>query len=126
MDPKVSQLIMNGSNLCKAIGAVMLMYGLNKTYASFYFWLGVVGGGFTIVVPVILDSIMIVREIVRGQAVGVQAGINLVLAGEAKTTTGNKITEIGLIGAPPPLPVTLQSAQQIVKDCGPVEPIQKA
>jgi hypothetical protein len=56
------------------------------------------------------------------QAVGVQAGINLVVAGKALTDSGSLLT-VNAPDATPPKPVTLASAEQIVKNFAPpVEP----
>lgn len=59
------------------------------------------------------------RQKQQAQAVGVAAGINLVMAGKAVTDSG-KLLLVSAPGSTPPKAVTLQSADQIVKDFAPV------
>jgi|HubBroStandDraft_4_1064222.scaffolds.fasta_scaffold00019_31 hypothetical protein len=54
----------------------------------------------------------------KAVAVGVQAGINLVVAGQA-LTNGGKLIQIANPDATPPKPVTEYSAQQIVRNFAP-------
>jgi hypothetical protein len=56
----------------------------------------------------------------RDKAVAVQSGINLVVSGQALDTRGNIISSI-TPNSTPPLPVSLQSADQIVKDFAPAK-----
>lgn len=65
-----------------------------------------------------LDNIIKARQARIRDAVAVQAGINLTTSGKALASDGKTIlTQNG--GTTPPLPVTVQTGQQIIKDLGP-------
>ncbi len=60
-----------------------------------------------------------VRQKKVAEAVGVQAGINLVTSGQALTIAGALLT-VANPDMTPPRPVTLQSAAEIVKNFAPI------
>src|ERR1700678_2518277 len=105
-------------------GTALAAHGMATS--GLYFWVQFLAGSIMVIGPGIWGFYVAVTNALKtrqkvAQAVG--AGINLVVAGKALASDGSVI---GLLGAgassTPPLPVTMASAQKIVKDFAPTEP----
>lgn len=100
-----------------AIGGALVTGGVISASSPVYFWIMFVSGSIMVIGPAIWGVVVAVRHAIavkQARTAGVQAGINLVVAGEALTTEGRKIP--GGTGDGAPLPVTEKTATEIVKN----------
>lgn len=115
-NPKVQALFTQLRMLLIAVGAVLAYAGFGASPA--YKYAMIASGAVAIVCPAAWDFFSTVAALFKSQAVGVQAGINLVTSGEAIDKEGNIISKFNA-GATPPKAVTLVTAPEIVKNYGP-------
>lgn len=116
MNQNMTALFTSISTLCKVAGTLMAANGLASTGA--YMWIQLVGGSIMVVGPAIYDVLANLWSLRKAQAVGVQAGINLTVAGAALASDGQTVVSKN-DGTTPPKPVTVETAAQIVRDFGP-------
>lgn len=120
-DPKVQSLLTSLSNLLKLIGTLVAGYGAVYPMASHiatYFT--ITSGAILVIGPAIWDVYQTIQSIRLSKAVGVEAGIKMTVQGKAVTDEGHVISQFSAMSdATPPKPVTLETADKIVKDFGP-------
>lgn len=119
MTPQMKGVLSAISNLCKVFGVVLAANGLASS--GLYFWAQVIGGSIMVIGPAIWDVYEAISNAIaskRAQAVGVAAGINLTVSGAALAADGKTVVSAN-DGSTPPKPVTMETAEQIVKDFGP-------
>lgn len=116
MNPNLNALLSSLRALLITIGGVMAAKGLENTGA--YFWVMTAAGSTMVVGPAIWGVWSAFSNWRKASAVGVQAGVNMTVAGKALATDGVTVVTSN-DGSTPPLQVTLATAAQIVKDFAP-------
>lgn len=120
MNPNVARLTAAISNLCKAVGAAMVLLGWNTQYANIYHDVEVFGGVAMILIPVAFDVVAAGWVTLKSLAIGAQAGINMTLAGQALDKHDNPIPlDQAGASATPPKPVTMAKGLEIAQNFGP-------
>jgi hypothetical protein len=99
-----------------AIGSAMMALNLQDT--SYYAHVMQASGLVMIAGPMLWAVFEKLVTLKKTAAAAVQAGINLVRSGAAVDHEGNIMVSVGP-DTSPPAPVTVQSAQQIIKDFAP-------
>lgn len=117
VDPNVNAILTNLSNLLKVFGGLLAANGFASS--GLYFWSQLIAGAILVIGPAIWDTWNAIQNLRKAKAVGVAAGINLVHSGSAVSQDGESITSVGAPDAVPPKPVTLASADEIVKNFAP-------
>lgn len=116
MNPNVLAFFAALRGLLIAVGAVMVSLNLNDTHA---YGLVMQASGLVLVVGPLLWAVF--EKLVtlkKTLAAAVQAGIELVRSGNAVDSEGTPISRFSP-EAPPPKPVTVASAAEIIKDYAP-------
>lgn len=117
-DPHLLGLLFAISNLLKLIGAWMIANGFGDGPA--YRDIMLASGAVLIIGPGIGDVVVAIANMRRARAQGVSAGVEMTVRGAAEDADGNPISAvIADANSTPPKPVTLASADKIVKDFGP-------
>ena len=107
--------------LLLAIGGVLAGEGLANSGA--YRWVMIGAGAVSVIGPAVWGVWVAITHAARArqaQAKAVQAGINLVVAGQALTNEG-KLIQVANPDSTPPKPVTEQTGAEIVKNFAPTE-----
>ena len=120
MNPNLNATLTAIRALLMAIGGVLLDKGMGSTAA--YFWIETVAGSIFVLGPAIWGVYSSIVNWRKASAVGVQAGINLTVAGKALAEDGKTVVSQNN-GSTPPMPVTIATASEIVKDFAPIAPI---
>lgn len=122
MDPKVTAMFSSLRNLLMVASGILATLGLTASPA--YKWIMISAGAVGVVGPAIWDFAATIKALLSAQAVGAAAGIKMTTQGKALASDGETVITRFSAGldATPPKPVTLQTAQQIVKDFGPATP----
>lgn len=103
-----------------AIGGALVTGDVITVKSPVYFWIMFLSGSIMVIGPAIWGVVVQVQHVLKvrqERAKGVQAGINLVIAGQALTVAGKPIP--GGTGDGEPLPVTEKTAAEIVKNFAP-------
>lgn len=107
--------------LLVTIGGILAGEGLANTGA--YKWIMIAAGAIGVVGPAIWGVWVAITAAARKRAdvaKAVQAGVNLVVSGQALSVDGKTITAIGEHpDTVPPMPVTEKTAAEIVKNFAP-------
>ena len=106
-----------------AIGAVMVHLGLD--HGETYKLVMVASGGGIVAATAAWGLWSSYQNFRKASAVGVQAGINLTVAGKALAADGKTVVAEN-DGTTPPLAVTIATASEIIKDFSPTAPIAKS
>jgi hypothetical protein len=107
-----------------AIGSALVTGGVITNTSPVYTWIMFASGAVLVVGPAAYGVFVNIKRVINSRkkvAEAVQAGINLTVSGQALAADGKTIVSIN-DGTTPPLPVTLQSAAQIVRDFAPATP----
>ena len=99
-----------------ALGAFLATNGYGQT--PLYAHVEMAAGAILVIGPTLWGMISAVTNILKAHAIGVQAGINLTTSGKALAADGVSVVSKN-DGTTPPKPVTIETAQQIVKDFAP-------
>lgn len=103
-----------------AVGVVLVHLGLD--HSVYYKYLEVASGSVVALGTAAWGFWSTIQNFRQAQAVGVQAGINLTVAGKALDSQGDVISRFGADAAStPPKPVTQATAATIVKEFAPAE-----
>ena len=123
-DPKINSLLVSISNFLKLVAVFLGAHGYGQSGIVANLELG--SAAVLFLGPAAWDVWSLIASIRKSKAQGVQAGINLVVAGKAVDSDGAPVSKIDP-DATPPKPVTLASAAEIVKDFAPpASAIQKS
>lgn len=122
MNPQLNAVLSSIRSLLMVLGTVLAAHGLAAS--GLYFWVQLAAGSVMVVGPAIWGVYTSIENYRRARATGVQAGINLVTSGKAITEDGSVVSKLD--GTTPPKAVTLATADQIIKDFAPAQPIAKA
>lgn len=98
------------------VGAFLAKNGFEQS--GLYANVELVASGILIIGPGVWGVYAAIMGILKAHAVGVQAGIDLTVSGKALAADGVTLVTANN-GTTPPLPVTVATAQQIVKDFPP-------
>lgn len=101
-----------------AAGAVMVHLGMDHTET--YKVVMVASGSMTVVGTAVWGLWSSYQNFRKASAIGVQAGINLVVSGKALAADGTTVIGIN-DGTTPPKLVTAATGQEIVKEFGPAK-----
>ena len=116
-DPNINGILSSIRIFLITIGGVMAGNGMENTGA--YHWIMLIAGSIMVVGPAAWGVWSSFVNFRRARAVGVQAGINLVVSGQAVTPDGSVVTQLGP-GTTPMKDVTLATSDQIIAKLGPV------
>jgi len=115
MNPNIVAVFAAARGLLIALGAAMVSLNLGDTHA--YSVVMQVAGSIMIVGPMVWAVFEKLVTLKRAIAAAVQAGINLTVSGSAVTKDGSVVDKND--GTIPPKPVTVKTAEEIVKDFAP-------
>lgn len=123
MNPNLNAFLTQLKLFLVLIGGLMAEQGLDHTTA--YKWVMLVAGSCVALGSSAWALWASFANWRKAAAVGVQAGINLTTSGQAVDHDGKVISSFAP-GATPPMPVTVASAAEIIKNFAPVTPPAKA
>lgn len=103
--------------LLLVLGGLLAEHGLE--HSTYYSWVMIGAGAVMVVGPAIWGVWSSIVNWHKAAAVGVQAGINLTVSGNAVTDSGQVISRNASADATPPKMVTVATASEIVKDFAP-------
>lgn len=115
MNPNITAVFAAARGVLIAVGAIMAYMNLGDTRA--YALVLQAAGAIMIVGPMAWAVFEKLVTLKRAIAAAVQAGINLTVSGSAVAKDGSIVDKND--GTIPPKPVTLETAQEIVKDFAP-------
>jgi hypothetical protein len=122
-DPNVAALFSAIRALLLAVGGVLFAHGLGSS--GVYQGVELVAASIMTVGPLAWGVYVALHNIIernRAAANGVSAGINLTTSGQALALDGKTVVSIN-DGSTPPKPVTIATAQEIIKNFGPSIPL---
>lgn len=117
-DPQINALLSAIRTLLVTLGTGLVSAGVLTKESPVYFWIMTASGLVLVVGPAAWGVWVAVQHVMAVKAAataGVNAGINLVVAGHALNTDG---TTIAASPASKPLPASNESAQSIIHDFG--------
>ena len=117
----VDALFSSIRSLLIVLGTILAGYGMTNT--GWYFWIEAGAGSIMVIGPAAWGVYVAFTNLLKQRkavAVGVQSGINLVATGNALAADGAVISVNS--GMTPPKPVTIKSAQEIVRNFAPSTP----
>lgn len=123
MNPKLNAFLAQVRVVLLLIGGYMAEQGLDHT--TTYKWIMFVAGAILVLGNALWALWASFSNFWKASAVGVQAGINLTVAGKALAADGTTLVSAN-DGSTPPKPVTVATAAEIVKDFAPAAPIAKS
>lgn len=116
MNQNIISLLNSISILAKILGTLLAAHGAGDSGLAF--WLQIIAGSSVVVGSAVWDIWEKIQAIRMAKAIGVQAGVNLTVAGKALAADGVSVVGVNN-GTTPPKAVTIATAAQIVADFGP-------
>ena len=106
------------------VGAALVSGGVLTKESPAIFWITFVSGSIMVIGPAIWGVVVAVQHALavrQARAIGAQATLNMVAAGQALNANGDPIKVVSGTGdgGTPPLPVTEKTAAEIVKNFAP-------
>ena len=119
MNPNLNATLSAIRALLVAIGGLLAAHGLQDS--GVYQWVELGSSAVMIIGPAVWGVYEAIANWHKAAAVGVQAGVNMTVAGKALAADGTTVVTHN-DGTTPPLAVTVATATQIVKDFAPNAP----
>ena len=116
MNPALNAFLSNVRILLVILGGLMVELGID--HLPEYKWIMIAAGSITVLGNAVWAAWSSFMNWRKAAAVGVAAGINLTVQGKALAADGVSVVSAN-DGSTPPLPVTIATAAEIVKEFAP-------